>query len=146
MIYSFHHHMSWVKGGVETGMAYRAKIFRSLGLDAKFVFATTFPGYNIWDETNKLGFFASEVLWLYGFFSDCHPSPVIYTLEQLEKTLEGNYVFSRQGSLAKYQFPDRNAYYNVFLMGESSNLVGCVEVISNACLVRKDYGVSQKMG
>ena len=43
MIYSFHHFYYWVKGGVESGMAYRAKLFRDLGLEAKFVFATTFP-------------------------------------------------------------------------------------------------------
>ena len=47
MIYSFHHFYYWLKGGVESGMAYRAKLFRKLGLDAKFVFATTFPYDNI---------------------------------------------------------------------------------------------------
>ena len=42
MIYSFHHFYYWLRGGIESGMAYRAKIFRHLGLEAKFVFATTF--------------------------------------------------------------------------------------------------------
>ena len=33
MIYNFHHFYYWLKGGVETGQAYRARIFRDLGLD-----------------------------------------------------------------------------------------------------------------
>ena len=65
MIYSFHHFYYWMKGGVETGMAYRARIFRELGLDAKFVFATTFPDDNIQHETEYLGFLDSEVIWMF---------------------------------------------------------------------------------
>lgn len=34
MIYNFHHFYYWLKGGVETGQAYRAKLFRTLGLEA----------------------------------------------------------------------------------------------------------------
>ena len=67
MIYSFHHFYYWLKGGVESGMAYRAKLFRKLGLDAKFVFATTFPYDNIQYETERLGFLDSEVIWMYQF-------------------------------------------------------------------------------
>lgn len=140
MIYSFHHYNYWVKGGVETGMAHRAKIFRNLGLDAKFVFATTFPEHNIWDETRQLGFLDSEVLWMYGFFSDCRPSPVIYTLKQLESTFgEKDYIFSRNGRTAKYQFPGLNVYYTVFLTDDVNDIVHRVVMVSNGCLVRKDY-------
>ena len=80
MIYSFHHYNHWVKGGVETGLAHRAKLFRNLGLEAKFVFATTFPEHNIWNEIEEMGFSDSEVLWMYGLFTDCKPSAVVYTL------------------------------------------------------------------
>lgn len=139
MIYSFHHYDYWLKGGVETELAYRARIFRSLELDAKFVFATTFPSSNVWNETRKLGLLDSEVLWMYSFFTDCEPSLVTYTLEQLENTFDRKFIFSRKGSLATYQFPDINTYYTVFLMDDISNLVYRVEMISNACLVRRDY-------
>lgn len=67
MIYNFHHFYYWLKGGVETGQAYRARIFRDLGLDAKFIFATTFPNHNIQHETEYLGFRDSEVIWMYSF-------------------------------------------------------------------------------
>lgn len=140
MIYSFHHYNYWLKGGVEAGMAHRAKIFRNLGLDAKFVFATTFPEHNIWDETRQLGFLDSEVLWMYGFFTDCKPSAVTYTLKQLENTFEEkDYVFSRDGMTAKYQFPGLNVYYVVFMTDEASDYVHRVMVVSNGCLVREDY-------
>lgn len=139
MIYSFHHYYHWLKGGVETGLANRARIFRNLGLDAKFVFATTFPDQNIWDEIKELGFMDSEALWMYDFFTDCKPSIVTYTLKQLEHTFDEQFIFSRKGSLATYQFPETNTYYTVFMMDDITDFVFSVVMISNACLVRKDY-------
>ena len=140
MIYNFHHFYYWLKGGVETGQAYRAKIFRDLGLEAKFVFATTFPDQNIQHETAYLGFQDSEVIWMYGFFSDCKISPVTYTLEQLEKTFEErNYTFSRDGSTVTYHFPDLGVYYKVYMTDEKNEFVHRVVMVSGGCLIRKDY-------
>ena len=139
MIYSFHHYYHWLKGGVETGQANRAKLFRKLGLEAKFVFTTLFPDHNIWNETRQLGYLNSEVLWMYSFFTDCKPSKVTYTLEQLEDTFDEEFIFSRKDSVATYKFPSTNTYYNAFLMDASSDLVHSVVLISNACLVRKDF-------
>lgn len=140
MIYSFHHFYYWLKGGVESGMAYRAKIFRELGLDAKFVFATTFRNANIQHETEFLGFLDSEVIWLYGFFTDCKISPVTYTLEKFEKGFaEENYTFFREGNMIRYTFPERDYYYLVYLAEGMGECVHRVELISNNCLIRKDY-------
>ena len=140
MIYNFHHFYYWLKGGVETGQAYRAKLFRKLSLEAKFVFATTFPDRNIQSETSYLGLLDSEVIWMYGFFTNCKISPVIYTLEQLENTFEEkNYTFSRDGDTITYHFWDSGVYYKVFLTEETSDFVHRVMMISNGCLVRKDY-------
>ena len=86
MIYSFHHADFWMKGGIEAGLSYRAKIFRDLGLEAKFVFTNKFPECNIQNETAILGLLDSEVIWLYGYFSDCRISPVTFNLAQLEDT------------------------------------------------------------
>ena len=140
MIYNFHHFYYWLKGGVETGQAYRAKIFRSLGLEAKFIFATTFPENNIQHETEYLGFSDSEVIWMYDFFTDCGISPVTYTLEQLENSFEEtNYSFSRDGNVARYYFPESNIYWSVFLTDETGDLVHRVMIISDNKLIRKDY-------
>ncbi|XCP84453.1 glycosyltransferase [Roseburia hominis] len=140
MIYNFHHFYYWLKGGVESGQAYRAKLLRELGLEARFVFATTFPENNIQHETEFLGFLDSEVIWLYGFFTDCKLSPVTYTLEQLEDTFDGcDYSVSREGNVVNYTFPAMGIYYVVHLADGSEDLVHRVEIVSNGCLVRKDY-------
>ncbi|MCM1232511.1 MAG: glycosyltransferase [Butyrivibrio sp.] len=139
MIYSIYHQTYWIKGGTESAMAYRVRMFRNLGVAVKFIFTNSFSGYNIWDELRKLGFRDSEVLWMYGFFSDCRPSPVTYTLEKLEKTIDSGYVLSNRGNAVVYQFPDKNIYYTAYLMEGSNNRVYSVDMISNACLVRRDY-------
>ncbi len=140
MIYSFHHFYYWLKGGVESGMAYRAKLFRELGLDARFVFATTFPNANIQHEMEFLGFLDSEVMWLYGFFTDCKISPVTYTLEQFEGVFdEENYTFSREENVIRYTFPEGNYYYLVYLAEGKEDCVHRVEMVSNGRLIRKDY-------
>ena len=139
MIYSFHHFYYWLKGGVESGMAYRARLFRELGLDAKFVFATTFPNANIQHETEFLGFLDDEVIWLYGFFTDCKISPVTYTLEQFERScISGEYTISRDKGFIVYSFPN-GSRYQVYLAEGQKDCVHRVEMISGGCLMRKDY-------
>lgn len=140
MIYNFHHFYYWLKGGVETGQAYRAKLFRRLGLEAKFIFATTFPEKNIQQETSYLGFLDSEVIWMYGFFTDCRTSPVTYTLEQLEDTFgEKKYTVSKDGGILTYGFVQSAVTLKAFLEEGKDDLVHRVEMISGGCLVRKDY-------
>ena len=140
MIYSIHHFYSWVKGGVETGQAYRARIFREMGLEAKFIFATTFPDENIQHETEYLGFLDSEVIWLYGYFTDCRLSPVTYTLERLEESFgDRNFHFSREGTVAKYNFPDTGISYSAYMADGAGDCVHRVMVFSNGNLIRKDY-------
>lgn len=140
MIYNFHHFYYWLKGGVETGQAYRAKVFRNLGLEAKFVFATTFPSNNIWKEMEYLGFQESETMWLYGFFTDCKNSTELYTLDQLESTFDARtYDFIRDGAVAKYTFPGSNIYYVVHMLDGESDGIHRVEIVSNACLIRRDF-------
>lgn len=140
MIYSFHHFYYWLKGGVETGQAYRAKIFRNMGQEAKFVFATTFPYHNIWKELEYLGFQESETLWLYGFFTDCKNSSASYTLEQLESTFgEEPYDSWQEGKAVRYNFPQANSYNMVYLTEDGSGGIQRVEIVSNGCLIQKDF-------
>ena len=140
MIYNFHHANCWMKGGIEEAIAYRARAFRNLGLAARFVFTNEFLECNIQKETAFLGFLDSEVIWIYGFFTDCIISPVTYRLELLESTFaDNNYIFSRNKDIVKYQFPDLNVYYIVSMTDETSDFVHRVLMISNGCVVRKDY-------
>ena len=126
--------------GVEYAQMYRARILRSIGQDAKFVFTNMFQKDNIQHMTKNIGFLDSEILWLYTFFTDCKIAPVTYTIEQLKRTFKNqNYTFKREGATAKYTFQGTNNYYKLYLVDDRSNYVHRVEIVSNGCLIRKDY-------
>lgn len=140
MIYNFNLGIGWASSGVEYAQAYRAKLFRRIGVDAKFIFTDMFPRENIEHMTANIGFLDSEVIWLYTFFSDCRISPVTYTLEQLEQTLgDRPFTFSRDGKIVKYVFEGNNNFYTVYMVDETGDRVHRVEMVSNGCLIRKDY-------
>lgn len=140
MIYNFNLGIGWASSGVEYAQAYRAKMLRNIGQQAKFIFTDMFPRDNIEHMTKNIGFLDSEVEWLYTFFTDCKIAPVSYTLEQLETTIgEKPFTFSREGKNAKFIFPGANNYYMVYMADETSNLVHRVEMVASGCLIRKDY-------
>ena len=140
MVYNFNLGIGWASSGVEYAQAYRAKLLRRIGQEARFVFTDMFPRDNIQHMTENIGFLDHEVIWLYTFFTDCKISPVTFTLAPLEGTF-GNRKFSgeRDGARVKYTFPGTNAYCMVYLVNEREQRVHSVEMVSNGCLVRKDY-------
>ena len=140
MVYNFNLGIGWASSGVEYAQAYRAKILREAGQEAKFIFTDMFPKDNIQHMTENIGFLDSEIIWLYTFFTDCKISPVTYTLRDLEKNF-GNRRFTclRQGAAVKYTFPGTNEYYMVYLVNGKENRVHRVEIVSNGRLIRKDY-------
>lgn len=86
MIYNFNLGIGWASSGVEYAQVYRARMFRNINAEAKFVFTDMFPQENIEHMTKNIGFEDSEVIWLYTFFTDFKTAPVTYTLSELEKT------------------------------------------------------------
>ncbi|NBJ03281.1 accessory Sec system glycosyltransferase GtfA [Lachnospiraceae bacterium] len=140
MIYNINQGIGWASSGVEYAQAYRAKILRNIGQEAKFVFTNMFPEENIEHMTENIGFLDSEIIWLYTFFTDCKISPVTYTLEKLEQTF-GNKKFtvSRAKNVVTYMFPGKNCYYKAYMANDTENRVHRVEMVSNGCLIRKDY-------
>lgn len=140
MIYNFNLGIGWASSGVEYAQAYRAKLFRKIGQKAKFVFTDMFQRDNIQHMTANIGFLDSEIIWLYTFFTDCRIAPVSYTLAQLEKTFgDRNYTFTREGDRVKYVLTGTSIYYMVYMVDDSRDLVHRVEMVSNGCLIRKDY-------
>lgn len=140
MVYNFNLGIGWASSGVEYAQVYRAKMLRNIGVDAKFVFTDMFPQENIEHMTRNIGFLDSEIMWLYTFFTDCKIAPVSYTLKQLEENFPGKeYQFSRDGKIAKYIFAGNSNFYTVYMVDETSDLVHRVEIVSNGCLIRKDY-------
>lgn len=140
MVYNFNLGIGWASSGVEYAQIYRARMLRNIGVEAKFIFTDMFPRENIEHMTKNIGFLDSEIIWLYTFFTDCKISPVTYTLEQLEETFENkNYEFSREGTIVKYVFPGNNNFYTAYMVDGKKDLVHRVELVSNGCLIRKDY-------
>ena len=140
MVYNFNLGIGWASSGVEYAQAYRAKLLRGIGQEAKFIFTDMFPQENIQHMTENIGFLDSEVMWLYTFFTDCRISPVTFTLKQLEKTFGSrSFSSSREGARIKYTFPDSNIYYMVYLVNDKEKRVHRVEMVSSGCLIRKDY-------
>lgn len=140
MIYNFNMSIGWISNGVEYAQAYRAKVLRRIGRDAKFIFLEMISSENIERIASGMGFLDEEILWLYTFFTNCRISPVTYTLEQLEQSL-GNkkYEASKKGGVVKYTFPGKENYCIAYLESDAGELVRRAEFISNGCLIRKDY-------
>lgn len=140
MIYNFNLGIGWASSGVEYAQAYRAKVLRNVGMDAKFAFTDMFPKDNIQHMTENIGFLDSEVIWLYTFFTDCKTAPVTYTLKQLENSFgDRSFTFSREGNIAKYVFAGNNNFYTAYMVDDTSDRVHRVEMVSNGFLIRKDY-------
>ncbi|MDO5403438.1 MAG: accessory Sec system glycosyltransferase GtfA [Eubacteriales bacterium] len=140
MVYNFNLGIGWASSGVEYAQAYRAKLFRNIGKEAKFIFTDMFPKDNIEHMTRNIGFLDSEIIWLYTFFTDTRIAPVSYTLAQLEASI-GNRRFEkkREGKTVKYLFEGNGNFYTAYMTGEDSDNVHRVEMVSEGCLIRKDY-------
>lgn len=140
MVYNFNLGIGWASSGVEYAQLYRARMFRNIGVDAKFIFTDMFPRDNIQHMTENIGFLDSEIIWLYTYFTDTKISPVTYTLSQLEASFGiTEFTTTRNGSVVKYNFPGKNNFYTAYMADEESDRVHRVELVSNGKLIRKDY-------
>lgn len=140
MVYNFNLGIGWASSGVEYAQSYRANLLRRACIPARFVFTDMFPTENIEHMTRNIGFLDEEVIWLYTFFTDVRTSPVTYTLKELEATMaEEDYTFSRDGKTCRYQFKERGRFYTCYMVDDTSDLVHRVEIVSNGCLIRKDF-------
>lgn len=139
MIYNFNLGIGWASSGVEYAQMYRARMFRNIGAKAKFVFTDMISSDNIQALTNNIGFLDDEIIWLYTYFTDCKIAPVSFTLKDFEQTLPNNdYSFERNGKISRYTY-NSGDFYTVYMENEIGDTVHRVEIVSNGCLIRKDY-------
>ena len=140
MVYNFNLGIGWASSGVEYAQSYRANLLRRAHIPARFVFTDMFPTENIEHMTRNIGFLDEEVIWLYTFFTDVRTSHVTFTLKELEATMaEEDYTFSREGKTCRYQFKESGRFYTCYMVDDTSDLVHRVEIVSNGCLIRKDF-------
>lgn len=139
MIYNFNLGIGWASSGVEYAQSYRCNVLRGLDIPAKFIFTDMFPTENIEHMTRNIGFLDTEVLWAYAMATDVKMAPVSYTIEQLLHTLgDRSYEWKREGKTGKILFGGNN-FYTVYFTNETEELVHRVEIVSEGCLIRKDY-------
>lgn len=139
MIYNFNHGIGWASSGVEYAQAYRANIFRKIGVEAKFVFTDMFPSDNLIHMTRNIGFDDGEIVWLYTYFTDQKLAPTTYKLSQLEEGIEDGYKIQRSGKICRLIYPNESDFYTAYMVDEESEYVHRVEVVKSGYLVRKDY-------
>lgn len=140
MIYNFNLGIGWASSGVEYAQVYRARMFRNIGAEARFIFTDMINQDNIQILTENIGLLDHEVIWLYSFFTDHKVSPLTYTLKDIEKAFEGEaFTFTREGKKARYTFGGQGNFYTCYLQDETSDLVHRVEMVSGGCLIRKDF-------
>lgn len=140
MIYNFNLGIGWASSGVEYAQAYRAKVLRNIGQEARFIFTDMFQRENIEHMTANIGFLDQEVIWLYTFFTDGKIAPVSYTLKELESTFGGrSFTKKRENNIVHYIFEGNNNFYRVHMVNDTEDRVHRVEIVSNGCLIRKDY-------
>ena len=140
MVYSFNLGIGWASSGVEYAQLYRARMFRQLGIDARFVFTDMFPSENIEHLTRRMGFADGEIVWLYTAFTDFHTAPVSYTIDRFVASLAGtDFRISRTGRKGRIVSSTEDAYWTVYFTDDEHDLVHRVEYVFKGRLVRKDY-------
>ena len=145
MIYNFNLGIGWASSGVEYAQSYRAKMFRNIGVKAKFIFTDAFVRDSLWDMTRNIGFEDDEVEWLYSYFTDFENSPTTFTLEDFKRfTAPEGYTYSREGRIGKLDFGD-NTFYRVYFTNEREEFVSRVEMVVKQCLLRKDFYTSGRL-
>lgn len=145
-IYNFNLGIGWASSGVEYAQVYRAKNFRAIKQDAKFVFTDLILGENIAHFTQKIGFKDSEVIWLYTYFTDLKIKETTYTIDDVKNSIsEDPSSIEKDGSVVRIFYKDKDMFLTAYLKDENSNIVNRVEYVSRGMLIRKDYFSYTKM-
>lgn len=140
MIYCFNERIGRTNSGIEHAQVYRATMLRRIGEPFKLIYVGEYQRENIADIAGLMGVRPDELIWLYQFFTDCEISTPTYTLEDLEKTLEGRtYQFTRSKDIATYSFERKGSSLRVQLTDATSNCICYVEIREGAKAVRRDH-------
>ncbi len=139
-VYSINRGIGWASSGVEYAQAYRASLFREIGLDARFIFTDMFQAENLSHYTNNIGLFDQEVIWLYGFFTDIPVAPTSFKQVELESMLGQEFEKEKETEVAvSYKSKTQDVMIAAFKRKDYPQFVQRVEYLSRGQLIRKDY-------
>ena len=140
-IYNINLGIGWASSGVEYAQIYRAKLLRSVGLDAKFIFMDFISADNIEHLTKNIGFEDSEVIWLYQYFTDVKIAPTTYTLAQVLASFDREpleIVRNPENKTFRILFGD-NDFVTCYSCDMDNELIERAEIVSRGCLIQKEY-------
>lgn len=139
-VYNINLGIGWASSGVEYAQAYRAKIFREMGQEAKFVFMDLILGDNIEHMTSKIGFADDEIIWLHSYFTDVKIAPSTVSLAEIEAILPADPERKEvAGRLIRYHYPQDNMVVACNLRAVDEDAVETVSYFVNDKLLRKDF-------
>ncbi|MBQ5376781.1 MAG: accessory Sec system glycosyltransferase GtfA, partial [Lachnospiraceae bacterium] len=140
VVYNFNQGIGWASSGVEYAQSYRGKIFRKLGVDARFIFTDMIRGDNIQELTQNLHFEDREVIWMYQFFTDFPIAPCSLTEEQVTASFpEGPWKINDIGGGRKqYVHEEQKLFITVYFSRMYPDKVSRVEYVAGGCLLRTD--------
>ena len=139
-VYNINLGIGWASSGVEYAQAYRAKIFREMGQEAKFVFMDLILGDNIEHMTSKIGFADDEIIWLHSYFTDVKIAPSTISLAEIEAILPADPERKEvAGRLIRYHYPQDNMVVACNLRAVDEDAVETVSYFVNDKLLRKDF-------
>lgn len=139
-VYSVNLGIGWASSGVEYAQAYRAKMFKSLGVRSKFIFTDFIAYENISHLTKAIGMEDDQVIWLYSAFTDQNVGPTTVTLDDIEKLYHGEVTrIERAGRSVKFFYEKDDVFLTAYLVSHSEELVHRVEYVSRGNLIRKDF-------
>lgn len=145
-VYNINLGIGWASSGVEYAQAYRATLFRKLGITAKFIFTDFISGENIQHLTHNIGFKDDEVIWLYSFFTDVPITATSVALTDLKSGMTCPIQREeRQGKVVRFFSDDNDFFMTAYCNDEQSQLVQRVEYVSKGILIRKDYFTSTRL-
>ena len=140
-IYNINLGIGWASSGVEYAQIYRAKLLRSVGLEAKFIFMDFISADNIEHLTKNIGFEDSEVIWLYQYFTDVKIAPTTYTLSHVLASFDREpleIVRNPENKTFRVMFGD-NDFVTCYSCDMDNELIERAEIVSRGCLIQKEY-------
>lgn len=138
-VYNINLGIGWASSGVEYAQAYRAKLFRQIKQEARFVFMDLILGDNIQHLTENIGFLDEEVIWLYSHFTDLRIAASSLPLESILSQIEGEpQAINRQERFVRVTYGDGRVLI-CYLKEATDSIVEQVHHVYDGYLLRKDY-------
>jgi poly(glycerol-phosphate) alpha-glucosyltransferase len=145
-VYNINQGIGWASSGVEYAQSYRGKIFRKLGIPAKFIFTDIMRGDNIQEMAKALDFEDDEVIWLYHFYTDFANEPCSLEEDVVAASFpEGEHQVNKlSGNRKQYVYKNDNRFITVYFSKTYPDKVSKVEFVDSGYLLRTDYFTTGK--